>query len=143
MEYAQLHGNLVTRQQAEHMGLLKTLTPYSIKKIHFFKRVIDLSLLVDLSEVYSSPWSAQWLKATTECTMNDSPIMALSAGNSHTMIVNSKSKVYVWGWNDNGQCAKPIEEETMEMDINRGFLRSALVNLDGCIDKDKQQQIQN
>lgn len=40
------------------MGLLKTLTPYSIKKIHFFTRVIDLNILVDLSEIYTHPWSA-------------------------------------------------------------------------------------
>lgn len=58
MEFAQLHGHNVSRIQAQQMGLLKTLTPYSIKKIHFFTRVIDLNILVDLSEVYTHPWSA-------------------------------------------------------------------------------------
>lgn len=88
------------------MGLLKTLTPYSIKKIHFFTRVIDLDILVDLSEIYSHPWSSQWIKALSENTINDCPIMSVSAGQTHSMAVNSKGRVYVWGWNDNGQCAK-------------------------------------
>lgn len=40
------------------MGLLKTLTPFSLKKINFFTRVIDLNVLVDLSDIYSNPWSS-------------------------------------------------------------------------------------
>jgi len=84
------------------MGLLKTLTPYSIKKIHFFTRVIDLSIHLDLSDIYTHPWSTQWLKAMAESTQVDTPIMNLNAGGSHTMVVNSKSRVFVWGWNDNG-----------------------------------------
>ena len=84
------------------MGLLKTVTPYTNKKIHFFTRVIDLSILVDLSDIYSQPWSSQWLKLVAENTANDSPIMNVSAGQTHSLMINTKSKVYVWGWNDNG-----------------------------------------
>lgn len=62
------------------MGLLKTLTPYSVKKIHFFTRVIDLDILVDLSDIYTHPWSSQWLKAMAESTQSDTPIMNISAG---------------------------------------------------------------
>jgi len=59
------------------MGLLKILTPYSIKKIHFFTRVIDLDILVDLSEIYTHPWSTQWTRAVSENTMSDCPIMSV------------------------------------------------------------------
>ena len=58
MEFSQLYGRTDTRQKSIEMGLLKTLTPFSIKKIHFFTRVIDLSILTDLSEIYAHPWSA-------------------------------------------------------------------------------------
>lgn len=58
MEYAQLHGNLESRGKAQRLGLLKALTPYSIKKIHFFNRVVDLDILVDLSEIYPHGWSS-------------------------------------------------------------------------------------
>lgn len=40
-----------------------------------------------------------------ENTINDTPIMSVSAGQTHSLIVNSKGKVFTWGWNDNGQCA--------------------------------------
>ena len=97
------------------MGLLKTVTPFSIKKIHFFTKVIDLNILVDMSEIYEHPWSSQWIKTMAECTSSDSPIMSVSTGSAHTMVVNSKGKVYTWGWNDNGQCGKPpcIPEVTL------------------------------
>jgi len=71
--------------------------------------VIDLNILVDLSEIYNIPWSTQWLKAMVENTQNENPIMNVQAGQSHTVIINSKHKVFCWGWNDNGQCAKPFE----------------------------------
>ena len=131
MEYAQLHGNLVNRNQAQKMGLLKTLTPYSIKKISFFTRVIDLSILVDLSEVYTHPWSTQWLKAMAESTHNDAPIMNITAGQTHTMIVTSKCKVYTWGWNDNGQCTKPFDLN--EIILSQPSIKNSQVNLEQVI----------
>lgn len=34
--------------------------------------------------------------------------MNLTIGSTHSLAVNTKGKVYAWGWNDNGQCGKPI-----------------------------------
>jgi alpha-tubulin suppressor-like RCC1 family protein len=110
------------------MGLLKSLTPYSIKKIQFFMRVVDLDILIDLSEIYGHPWSSQWLKAHSESIYSDTPIMNISAGQSHTLIVNSKQKVFVWGWNDNGQCSKPFDIN--EVTLNEPVIKNAEVNLD-------------
>jgi hypothetical protein len=62
------------------MGLLKTLTPFSLKRINFFTRVIDLNVLVDLSDIYANPWSSQWTRIMAENTINDTPIMSVSAG---------------------------------------------------------------
>jgi len=36
--------------------------------------------------------------------------MKIELGATHTMAVNLKGKVYCWGWNDNGQCAKSSQE---------------------------------
>lgn len=110
------------------MGLLKSLTPYSIKKIHFFNRVVDLDILVDLSDIYSIPWSSQWLKALGESTQSETPIMTIKAGQSHTLLINSKQKVFVWGWNDNGQCAKNLDLN--EIVLNQPSIKNAQVNLD-------------
>ena len=116
------------------MGLLKTLTPYSSKKINFFTRTIDLSVQTDLSEIYGQGWSTQWNKATAESTLNEAPIMSVSVGQTHTMIVNSKGKVFSWGWNDNGQCAKP--PQVNEIILNQPTMKNAQINLDSIIDQD-------
>mmetsp|Transcript_14062 Transcript_14062/g.21913 ORF Transcript_14062/g.21913 Transcript_14062/m.21913 type:complete len:343 (+) Transcript_14062:1579-2607(+) len=134
MEFSQLYGNNGSRSQSQKMGLLKTMTPYSIKKIHFFTRVVDLSLLIDMSEIYEHPWSSQWIKAMAESILSDSPIMSLSAGQTHSLMVNSKGKVFTWGWNDNGQCAKP--PHVTEVVLNQQSLKSAQVPLDPFQEKD-------
>ena len=123
------------------MGLLKTLTPYSIKKIHFFTRVIDLNILVDLSDIYTQPWSSQWLKSTAENTINETPIMNVSCGTTHSLIVNSKSKVFAWGWNDNGQCAQSRSVE--EVILNQASSKNAQVHLESIIEPEKQAQFKN
>ena len=92
------------------MGLLRTITPYSPKKIHFFTRVVDLAILVDLKDLYDQPWSTQWIKTMAENTVNNTPIMSLQHGDSHTLAVNSRGKVFTWGWNDSGHCGKPESE---------------------------------
>ena len=57
------------------------------------------------------------------------------------MAVNSKGKVFTWGWNDNGQCTKP--PQVNEVCLNQPTIKNAQVNLDNVIDKDYQLQIQN
>ena len=123
------------------MGLLKTLTPYSLKKINFFTRVIDLNVLVDLSDIYANPWSSQWIKVMAENTINDTPIMTVSAGQTHSLIVNSKGKVFVWGWNDNGQCSQ--HPSINEVVLNQGSSKHSQVNIESVIDPDKFSQIKN
>jgi alpha-tubulin suppressor-like RCC1 family protein len=90
------------------MGLLKTITPYSLKKISFFTRVLDLNIMVNLQDVYELPWSTQWIKSVAENTLNNTPMMAIQVGSAHTMAINSKGKIFTWGWNHNGQCGKPF-----------------------------------
>ena len=67
--------------------------------------------------------------------------MHLSAGLTHTMIVNSKGKVFTWGWNDNGQCAK--SSNINEVILNQPTIKHAQVNLESIIDKDLLFQVQN
>ena len=90
----------------EGLSMVKPHTPYSVKKITLFQKVIDLNVITDISDVYSTPWSSQWMKICKECILNDAPIMSLSIAQSHSLAVNSKGKIFTWGWNDNGQCAK-------------------------------------
>ena len=88
------------------MGLLKAITPYSLKKINFLTRVIDISIMVDLQEIYQVPWSTQLIKSVAENTLNNTPIMNVQVGSTHSVAINTKGRVFAWGWNDSGQCAK-------------------------------------
>ena len=36
----------------------------------------------------------------------ETPIMQLAVGQSHSFACTGRGKAYLWGWNDNGQCAK-------------------------------------
>ena len=47
------------------------------------------------------------------------------------MVVNSKNKVYVWGWNDNGQCAQPFDVN--EVILNQNSVKNALINVEACM----------
>lgn len=45
---------------------------------------------------------------SSDCFEDDSPILDVRVGATHTLAVNQRGKVYVWGWNDCGQCAKDM-----------------------------------
>lgn len=92
------------------MDLIKQHTPYSVKKIQLFTRVLDMHIITDLNEIYTNPWAVQWTKVCKESLQADTPILYMQTGATHTMAVNQKGRVYCWGWNDNGQCGKnPFE----------------------------------
>lgn len=69
-----------------------------------------MHVLTDLSDMHSTPWAAQYMKVYRDSLANETPVMNLSVGQSHTVAATGRGKTYVWGWNDNGQCAKPIDE---------------------------------
>ena len=48
--------------------------------------------------------------------MHETGISAFSLGSMHTMVINSKGKMYSYGWNDKGQCChSPDEVEIKEL----------------------------
>ena len=56
--------------------------------------------------MHTTPWSSQFMKLYKEKLANETPLMQLSVGQSHTIACTGRGSLYVWGWNDNGQCAK-------------------------------------
>lgn len=87
-------------------SLVKQQTPYSAKKIFLFSRIIDMHVITDLSDMHQTPWSSQFMKLYQDNLLNDTPIMQLEVGQSHSIASTGRGRTYVWGWNDNGQCAK-------------------------------------
>ena len=38
-------------------SIIKSTTPYTVKKIQLFTRVLDLHVMTDLTDIYTTPWS--------------------------------------------------------------------------------------
>ena len=85
----------------------------------------------DLSEVHSTPWASQWTKLYKDGVSNDNPMMQVEIGTSHSMAVSGKGKLYSWGWNDNGQCAK--DPSIIDEVVIKDSSRVANVNVDASL----------
>lgn len=70
--------------------LLKQHSPYGIKKIFLFNRIVDLHIITDLSDVYNTPWAAQWMQIYKDGIEAEKPIMQLGVGSSHSIASNGK-----------------------------------------------------
>jgi alpha-tubulin suppressor-like RCC1 family protein len=49
-------------------------------------------------------WSKKYKEIESLCAKNRNNIQYIDIGSTHTIIVNSKGKVYTFGWNNFGQC---------------------------------------
>ena len=119
MEEFQLFGD------EEGIGMVKQHTPYQMKKVYLFSRVIDCHVITDNSDIYSTPWSTQYTKVYKDCMATETPLMSLSVGTSHTLACTGRGKTYVWGWNDNGQCASDpqiIDEVSVKTQSKQALL---------------------
>ena len=83
-------------------SMVRAQTPYSQKKIFLFSRIVDQHVITDLSDIHTTPWSSQFMKLYKDNMVNETPLMQLSVGQSHTIAATGRSGTYVWGWNDNG-----------------------------------------
>lgn len=85
----------------------------------------------DLSEVHSTPWASQWTKLYRDGIQSDNPMMQVQVGTCHSVAVSGKGKLYSWGWNDNGQCAK--DPNIIDEVVIKDNSRVALVNVDAAL----------
>ena len=54
--------------------------------------------------------------------------MQLSVGASHSIASNGKGQLYVWGWNDNGQCT--LDTELVDEVVVKSGSQNALIDLE-------------
>jgi len=40
---------------------------------------------------------------------NNTPIQLIYSSTTHSAAINSKGKVFFWGWNNHGQCGLPYQ----------------------------------
>eukprot|EP00351_Strombidinopsis_sp_SopsisLIS2011_P000459 CAMPEP_0116886726 /NCGR_PEP_ID=MMETSP0463-20121206/20674_1 /TAXON_ID=181622 /ORGANISM="Strombidinopsis sp, Strain SopsisLIS2011" /LENGTH=120 /DNA_ID=CAMNT_0004547631 /DNA_START=1628 /DNA_END=1990 /DNA_ORIENTATION=+ len=67
--------------------------------------------------------------------------MHVQIGTSHSMAVSGKGKLYCWGWNDNGQCAK--DPNIIDEVVIKDSSRVASVNVDASLGRIIEQGVTN
>lgn len=66
----------------------KPQVAYTLKKLSFFTRVLDLHAITDLGDVYSRGWAEQWNKVSSDCMAEGYPILYMAHGSTHTVAAN-------------------------------------------------------
>ena len=112
-------------QTEERTDFIKSHTPYNLKKISLFSQIIDIDIKHDTSDIYETPWSLHWYQLSKESLDSDSPLQKVVLGGTHTIAINSKSKMYTWGWNESGQLGhNPYEVDKKELRIGVSAARN-------------------
>lgn len=102
-------GNKI--QQTGPSNLLSNNLPHSAYeegKIHLFSKILDIDLMVETDEIYENLWAKNFDKIYSQCIKNNNPVQLVALGNSHTVCMNNKGRVYSFGWNNFGQCGVPL-----------------------------------
>lgn len=73
-------------------------------KIVLFAKVLELNFTVVSNEIYDKNWANEFEKVFNQNLRNSSPIIQIEVGGCHTLLLNSKGKIFSWGWNNHGQC---------------------------------------
>jgi alpha-tubulin suppressor-like RCC1 family protein len=63
---------------------------------------------MDSNEIYDEVWAKEYTKLFNMNISNKSPLQIIKTGSCHTMTINSKGRVFSWGWNNYGQCGQPM-----------------------------------
>ena len=114
--------------QEERVSFFRNHTPYNLKKISLFSQLIDIQIRCDTSDVYENPWSSHWYQLFKENLVNDTPIQKVALGSTHSIVVNNKSRLFTWGWNDSGQLGhNPYEVEKKEWKQNSGASKQLIM----------------
>lgn len=69
-----------------------------LSDLEFVTRIIDLDVLTDSREINSKLWIDQFYHVT-ESLSADAPIHTIEVGETFSLVVNSKNKVFTWGLN--------------------------------------------
>ena len=96
-------------KKQKYKGVFIQTNPYADPKIIVFSKVLDIDLLMDINEIYNTSWSHEFEKVYNQNIFNNTPLGTISLGGCHTLVLNTKGKVYSWGWNNYGQCGVPIK----------------------------------
>ncbi len=56
--------------------------------------------------MYRQSWGAHWSALLADMLDQETPAASLAVGTGHSVSVNSRGQIFVWGSNERGQCAR-------------------------------------
>ena len=92
-------------------------------KIFLFNKVIDFDLIVELDESDKFDFASEYQNIFDYNLKNNNSLKTISLGGQHCLILNSKGKVYSFGWNNEGQCGFPKNSTViLRQELGTNFL---------------------
>ena len=96
--------NITSMQKHSMQYNLPYINAYSIGKIKFFARILSIDIYLNINTIYDNEWHNEFNYIYNSNIASNTPIQQIHLGENHTLLINSKGKVFTWGWNNNSQC---------------------------------------
>ena len=80
---------------------------YNENKIYLLSKIVDVDLLCNFSEdndIDEKFWMSEYKKIYEYNLYNKTPIQQIFLSDTHTLLLNNKGKIFLFGWNDKIQC---------------------------------------
>lgn len=83
----------------------KNSSYYNNKKTIFFTKILDIDIYNATNIIYNNEYWIDKFSALEKFSEKlNNPIMSIQTSETHTVLLNSKGKIFSFGWNDNNQC---------------------------------------
>ena len=93
--------NISKEKDRKIKEILPNYDEYNSTKINLFVKILSIDSIINFSEIYEKNWGEEYYKIYKKNMELNSPIQKISIGNYHTILLNSKGKIFCWGWNNN------------------------------------------
>ena len=94
--------------------ILPNYDEFNIPKINLFIKILSIDSIINFADIYEKNWGEDF-QTIYKLNMNlNTPIQKISIGNYHTILLNSKGKIFSWGWNNKNQCGININKNNYE-----------------------------
>lgn len=87
-----------------NLNLVPHYSIYDEGKVKIFSKILAIDAMVNPGDVHDHHWHENYMTIFKQNMKSNSPIQIISIGDGHSLAINSKGKVFTWGWNQKGQC---------------------------------------
>jgi len=94
--------------------ILPNYDEFNISKINLFIKILSIDSIINFSDIYEKNWGEDFQKIYKLNMKLNTPIQKISIGNYHTILLNSKGKIFSWGWNNKNQCGINLNKNNYE-----------------------------